>query len=306
MAQAPRALSGADVVTALITGGTVLPASVIPAGSGAASPTAATVPATATTLGGVKVGPGLLVAGNGALSVDSVAPLPLFGSPLPGDSMVLVRNGVPYLVPVSAFGLGAAGSGAATAFTTALSASSGAAGSAVTVMATPAGGAWPSGEVLTASASGLTGTFASTTASPTGTTPATFTFTPSAAGSGTLSVSASTALTSSSGAVAYQAGAAGTYTITNPHFESGSPAVTVTNSANGSAVTGAVLMAIGQSSAAPPAANGPTGLAYAATGSYQTLVYRTDAGALASGAYYIWLKFADGVDRLAPGIASKA
>ena len=209
MAQAPRALNGPDVVTALTSSGTVLPASVIPAGSGGAGPAGATAPATTTTLGGVKVGPGLLVAGDGTLSVDTVAPVALSGAPQPADGIVLVRNGVTYLVPFSAFGSGGTAPAAATAYTTALPAASGYAGSGVTLTATPTGAAWPFGVVLTASASGLQGTFTSMTASPTGTTPAVFTFTPGAAGSGTLSVSASPAMVNSSGTVAYRAVAAG-------------------------------------------------------------------------------------------------
>jgi len=98
---------------------------------------------------------------------------------------------------------------AATAFTTALSSSSSTAGNAVTLTATPTGAAWPSSVVLTPAAAGLSGTFAPTTRAPSGTTAATFAFTPSAAGSGTISVLANSSMTAPAG-LAYQATAAAT------------------------------------------------------------------------------------------------
>jgi len=98
---------------------------------------------------------------------------------------------------------------AATAFTTALSSSSGTAGNAVTLTVTPTGAAWPSSVVLTPAAAGLSGTFAPTTYTPSGTTAATFAFTPSTAGSGTISVSANPSMTAPAG-LAYQATAAAT------------------------------------------------------------------------------------------------
>lgn len=214
MAQAPRALNGADVVTALTNSSTVLPASVIPFGAGGVGPAGATAPATTSTLGGIKVGPGLLVAGDGTLSVDSVAPVALSGTPQPADGILLVRNGVTYLAPFSAFGPAGAAPATVTAFTTALLASSGAVGSGILLTATPKSGTWPSGVTLTPAATGLTGAFAPTTANPAGSTPASFVFTPSAAGSGTLSVSASPAMTAPAG-LAYQAvaGAAPNFTF---------------------------------------------------------------------------------------------
>ncbi len=105
---------------------------------------------------------------------------------------------------------------AATAFTTALSASSGTVSNAVTLTVTPTGAAWPSSVVLTPAATGLSGTFAPTTRTPSGTAAATFAFTPSAAGSGTIGISASPSMAGPAG-LAYQATAAATSTPTpNP------------------------------------------------------------------------------------------
>jgi hypothetical protein len=98
---------------------------------------------------------------------------------------------------------------AATAFTTALSSSSGTVGNAVTLTVTPTGAAWPSSVVLTPAATGLSGTFAPTTRTPSGTAATTFTFTPSAAGSGTIGVVANPSMTPPAG-LAYQAMAAAT------------------------------------------------------------------------------------------------
>ncbi len=96
----------------------------------------------------------------------------------------------------------------ASAYTTALSATSGAVGTATTMTFTPTGGAWPSSLVITPSVSTVTGTFSPATISPTGSAAATCTFTPSAAGSGTLGSGTSPSLTNTTGALAFTATAA--------------------------------------------------------------------------------------------------
>ena len=102
---------------------------------------------------------------------------------------------------------------AATVFMTALSSSSGTVGNAVTLTVAPTGAAWPSSIVLTPAATGLSGNFAPTTRTPSGTAATTFTFTPSAAGSGTIDVAANPSMTAPAG-LAYQATAAATSTPT--------------------------------------------------------------------------------------------
>ncbi len=148
--------------------------------------------------------------------------------PLPSATFILVSDGtVPpigfqtrataaqvaeLLAPlVGALLAGTSTPAAATAFTTALSASSGTASNAVTLTVTPTGAAWPSSVVLTPAATGLSGTFAPTTRTPSGTAATTFTFTPSAAGSGTIDVAANPSMTAPAG-LAYQATAAATPT----------------------------------------------------------------------------------------------
>jgi len=150
--------------------------------------------------------------------------------PLPAATFILVSDGTAQpigylnrataaqvaelLAPlVGAILAGTSTPAAATAFTTALSSSSGTAGNAVTLTVAPTGAAWPSSVVLTPAAAGLSGTFAPTTRTPSGTTAATFAFTPSAAGSGTINVSASPSMTAPAG-LAYQATAAATPTPT--------------------------------------------------------------------------------------------
>jgi len=150
--------------------------------------------------------------------------------PLPAATFILVSDGTAQpigflnrataaqvaelLAPlVGAILAGTSTPAAATAFTTALSSSSGTAGNAVTLTVAPTGAAWPSSVVLTPAAAGISGTFAPTMRAPSGTAAATFTFTPSAAGSGIIGVMSNPSMTAPAG-LAYQATAAATSTPT--------------------------------------------------------------------------------------------
>lgn len=183
-AQAPRALTGADIAAALANSNTVLPAArlptgpggvpildsagkvpvaVIPSGSGGVGPAGPAGPqgiagvagvagsagaagvagpagpqgpagpvvaATASTLGGIKVGPGLLAAPDGTVSVDSVTPAALPSALVGTDLVQVVRgtgaNALPYFVPFSTFQAAVGGSASSNSYPLAFTGAAGA------------------------------------------------------------------------------------------------------------------------------------------------------------------------------------
>ena len=102
------------------------------------------------------------------------------------------------------------GGATATAYTTGLSSSSGSVGSAVVMTFTPSEGGWPGGEVITPTVSGVAGTFAPATINASGSGAVTCAFTPSAAGTASLSSTAAPALTNATGAQSYTVSSAAT------------------------------------------------------------------------------------------------
>ena len=152
----------------------------------------------------VHPAPGLTI-----IRPDTNQPLPAAGADVPDTDWCLrrLRDGdvLPGLLNV----------GPATTFTASLSAASGPINAAVTLTLTP-NGAWPVGTILTPAAAGLTGTFAPATSTPVGSIAASFAFTSTAVGSGTLTAAASPVLTAITGALAYSATAAGTVPVPPP------------------------------------------------------------------------------------------
>ena len=174
-------------------------------GSGtSAVPYSVTVPQLTAALGGLADGTTLSWnATTHQLSVVGQTPTAASTVPSLAAAQILLANGT-YLTGTTLqalLGISTGSSTASTATTYTLGAANSSApvGTATTYGLTPTGGAWPSGEVLTPVASGISGAFNPTTLSPSGTVNAAFTFTPSAAGSGTISVTSNPALTNPAG-----------------------------------------------------------------------------------------------------------
>jgi hypothetical protein len=115
---------------------------------------------------------------------------------------VLVAGAAVYATAVAAILVAVAA-----AYTTTLSSASGNVGSPVTITLTPSGGAWPNGTSIAMAASGTAGAFSANPLTPPSNSVGalTVTFTPSAAGTATITSAANPAMTNTTGGVTYTA-----------------------------------------------------------------------------------------------------